>query len=489
MKPSERFISWLEERIRRGRPGERLPTDDRIAAQFGISKSTVRRLARPYRAAGTLTRIQGKGTFLGSRPEQEEAPSFRPPKSSVRDVADRVLEAIHAGLLRRGQVLPAVKQMVYQLRVSPGTVRKAYRLLEDKGMVARAGRTYRVGTFGDMLRPGTLREIVLIREGTKDFARLFTRDELAQAYRKMERELLANGFVLHFRTRPELEPEVKLWRRLKRLPHGLALRVNDEADFPECRRLWDDAKRCAGALGRPAPNLLMDCNRIPLSGWPRGAHLISRGNIITTNARALAHYLVQRRYRQTVFFPEPGAGSPGSWLAKHRSELKHLDRDFVFRAAAVPRAGRRQSLSRLGKELAATISVPRTGQHLSKYRKVPAQVLLDESTVLPGYEAVHARFPNARIWVFARDERAAEALHWAQRKGLEVPSTLSILSSEHAPEFYHLGLTCCFPDHEQIGYQMAHALIGDFPVARTSKGFIRTRALLVDKLTTRREEP
>jgi hypothetical protein len=61
----------------------------------------------------------------------------------------------------------------------------------------------------------------------------------------------------------------------------------------------------------------------------------------------------------------------------------------------------------------------------------------------------------------------------------------SLVSLDNDPRFYHLGLTYCGPDWDTIGYQMAHAIIGDFPVARTSKGFIKTKAGVLEKLTTR----
>jgi GntR family transcriptional regulator len=56
----------------------------------------------------------------------------------------QVRQALRVGLLREGDQLPTVKEVVAQLAINPNTVLKAYRELEHAGLVAaRPG----VGTF------------------------------------------------------------------------------------------------------------------------------------------------------------------------------------------------------------------------------------------------------------------------------------------------------------------------------------------------------
>ncbi len=47
-------------------PGDRLPSETEIAATCGVSLMTVRRAMGELSAAGVLTRVQGKGTFVRS---------------------------------------------------------------------------------------------------------------------------------------------------------------------------------------------------------------------------------------------------------------------------------------------------------------------------------------------------------------------------------------------------------------------------------------
>ncbi len=53
------------------RPGERIPTEDKLTAQYGVSRPTVRQAVAELRADGLLDVQQGRGTFvLGPQPEQ-----------------------------------------------------------------------------------------------------------------------------------------------------------------------------------------------------------------------------------------------------------------------------------------------------------------------------------------------------------------------------------------------------------------------------------
>jgi len=64
--------------------------------------------------------------------------------SPYLQIAQQVRQAVRLGLLRTGDQLPTVKDVVSQLAINPNTVLKAYRELERDGLVAgRPG----VGTF------------------------------------------------------------------------------------------------------------------------------------------------------------------------------------------------------------------------------------------------------------------------------------------------------------------------------------------------------
>ena len=64
--------------------------------------------------------------------------------SPYLQIVQQVRNALRLGMLRHGDQLPTVKDVVAQLAINPNTVLKAYRELEHEGLVAaRPG----VGTF------------------------------------------------------------------------------------------------------------------------------------------------------------------------------------------------------------------------------------------------------------------------------------------------------------------------------------------------------
>ena len=69
------------------------------------------------------------------------------PRSGVapyQQIVHQVRRALRLGLLREGDQLPTVKQVVAEVAINPNTVLKAYRELEHQGLAAgRPGR----GTF------------------------------------------------------------------------------------------------------------------------------------------------------------------------------------------------------------------------------------------------------------------------------------------------------------------------------------------------------
>jgi len=61
-----------------------------------------------------------------------------------RQLVDQVRRAVNLGLLRPGDRMPSVREVVTQITINPNTVHRAYRDLEHEGVVeGRAG----LGTF------------------------------------------------------------------------------------------------------------------------------------------------------------------------------------------------------------------------------------------------------------------------------------------------------------------------------------------------------
>ena len=67
------ILDHLRHEIRDGRyqPGDKLPTEVELMAQFGVSRTTVSRALRSLESEGMLMRRQGSGTYVREEIEQE----------------------------------------------------------------------------------------------------------------------------------------------------------------------------------------------------------------------------------------------------------------------------------------------------------------------------------------------------------------------------------------------------------------------------------
>ena len=81
-------------------------------------------------------------------------------------IVDQVREQLAAGRLRPGDQLPTVRQLASELRVNFNTIARAYRLLDDAGLIStQRGRgtylvEYETGKAEEFVRKSTMEEQV-----------------------------------------------------------------------------------------------------------------------------------------------------------------------------------------------------------------------------------------------------------------------------------------------------------------------------------------
>lgn len=450
------------------RPGERLPSDRALAAKFGISDRTVGKILKRYEARGRLCRIRGKGTFVpgGNPPEAHQEPA-----TSADAVAQTLYSSICRAELKTGEALPSIKFMCLKFKITPATVRDAYRKLEADGHVTRVGRTFWVGSFDECVRPDPGKEVFLFNCRSDDFTCVFVTDNLSLAYQKMVKELLSRGFVVRHENTDRLSALIAGWMRSARVPYGLVFhRINEDAFeklAPSLQRLFAWAK----PLGLPP--VLVDWHRGRMRMQSPNIVLLSRGSISTVVAKAMARRFAERRCREVVFVMDRGVDhflwSPTGFL-KFRAEAKKLQYHFRFHLVVET-----SNLRRDKAEILAELQQANALEVIGKYEPTPFSEVEKEIVFTPNALTALDRMTGAGAWVFARDEKAAEAM---RRRGKR---DVWIAGLDNDPRFFHKGLSYAGPDWEEVGYLMAHAIIRDFPIARTSGGFIRTRASVVER--------
>lgn len=71
---AERLVADLVQQIQEGvvRPGTKLPTESELAAQYGVSRTTVREAISQLQASGIVRTHQGRGSFVLAPPDAHE---------------------------------------------------------------------------------------------------------------------------------------------------------------------------------------------------------------------------------------------------------------------------------------------------------------------------------------------------------------------------------------------------------------------------------
>lgn len=476
MRTSGQFSEWVEQYTGSLPHGTALAPDRTLAAQWGLSTRTVSGILAGFGRTGRLLRIPGKGTFVNhyDTPPEAAAPTAvaRPPL----DLAGAIEDAINRGEIRRGEALPSVKFVCRQFHVGSATVTAAYRSLCHRGLAVKIGKTYWAGTFATLMRAPTPRTVRIIFTSQGELERVFRYEtKRSSLYRTFEDVLCESGIRVSYNFIADLP---RLHRRWRTDPGAapFALLFYDLNDN-KLLRLDDNTRALLNGRSRLPTKVLIDWRGGPHRTVRKVAAVFSHSNSETTKARALARFVHERGYKASVYFmaglAEEGLGMFFTYL-RFRAELRHLNPAAQTRLVLNGERGR--LLDRVPVHIATNL--------LSKYERVPFASMTDETVQEPYLEDAFEKYRSLGLWVMQLDRLASHALEWTHLHGIAVPRGLGIVTLENNPAYYHLGLSRCEVDWENVGYLLAHAAIGDLKPQRTTKGYLRVRARVVEKLTT-----
>jgi DNA-binding GntR family transcriptional regulator len=111
--------------------GARLPGEQALAAEFGVARGTARAALQAIEAEGLAHVVAGRGRFVAGKAQTDGG------SASYEQVAAHVRSLIKRGRPKVGAPLPSEKELCDELGVSRNTVRRAYELLVDEGLVVR----------------------------------------------------------------------------------------------------------------------------------------------------------------------------------------------------------------------------------------------------------------------------------------------------------------------------------------------------------------
>lgn len=469
----------LEHIISSAQGGSRVPSDARLAETLQVPRSTVSRLMARLAGEGKCIRVRGSGTFAPGQSVDDSLPSVPCRRAASEALADHLQEMIAGGRYRIGDVLPSVKSMCLDMGAGPPTAIRAYRMLVSRGLAIKAGKSYRVGTAGELLAEGSGRTVTYYIYGNRPPSSLYEGWGLGLAQAKMESELLRMGLRIEYEGYGAFEKMCRSRRSPELSPFSVLSFVPDTYLRP-CAAM---AQKLIRSRTRSRPSVLLVGDVPDSRPAPALVHTYARGNTATIWGRTLARFLFGRRLRRVVMFINSDRPTYRSFipLLKIFGEHKLLDPRAEHRAV-VQSTGLSGSPGRMGE---AGLESRRLSERLlGKYPSFPISDLARRVSVVGDMAGTFDGVLDADAWLFARDGDAVKALDYCASKGIRVPRDLSIIGLSNDRQHLDRGITTCVEDWDTIGYQMAHALVGDVPVARTGRGFVRAAALMVERATT-----
>lgn len=491
MRTGAALRQWLEELIAEMPPGAKLPTDSDFAARCQVSTRTLRRAMAELKNRGLVTRAPGKGTFRAG--PESPAPSAPTPtrQSSVETLVAALRQSINRGDLRRGSQLPLNKYISHQYQVSGRTVAAAYRALESEGMVRRIGKHYWVGQFNPASKTKTKNDIFVAVQTRAQLKGLFVDYPIATAYRRLESELTACGSRLHFVTNDQLADATAGWVRRDRYPRGILLADSFghhiDAVMPFLKPMMRRGRR--GARVTVVADMISQPQR---DAFASGLVGTVRGNFATAQARAIGKYLSRMPDRDVVFVADGHRLMADPRMATMRYQ-KHTYE--ILRQRCGPGGRILEAIvggpPKLTKKWLLEEALGGEGDYQdylkSKYRDVPGTRNGGQEEHLSLYDSVEQvvkAYGSDAVWLLVHDSVAEQALDALHKRNARIPESVSVISLENDPHYLHLGLSSCAPDWDLVGYLLAHALLGDMQLERTSRGFIRVASPVVDRQTT-----
>jgi hypothetical protein len=237
----------------------------------------------------------------------------------------------------------------------------------------------------------------------------------------------------------------------------------------------------------PEPPAIVLAGR-PIRTLPKGIDEYCTGTMATHTARTLARYAHARRYdRVFLFTGQLNGWSPIHEVLRVEVELRHLNprADVRYVIGSSPQLADGRALDDLLDDAAFRAGEGRHWQNLlGKYGERPLSAMREFVKVVDGLEAAFGSLPRPALWVFSSDDDAAAALEYCRTMRIGVPDDVAMIGLENSPRRLHLGISSCVPDWRTMGYLMAHAILRDMPVARTSHGFLRPSVRIYERDTT-----
>ena len=397
-------------------------------------------------------------------------------------------EYIFQGKWKAGRTLPGYDEVCKRFRVSPNTVRKVYQELANRGIVQKIGKFYYVTIpeFNSQQYPAF---VIFFSGKNTNLTSFFTHPTFGLTFQKVENHLLTKSCRMIFEKYENLESVLQNLTNSGKLIRGIILGGENDISLPYDRYITirKRLQKSISLLKADSPQVITITKNFlePKVPW----FFLSVGHQITIIRRELAHFIREKHFERIRFFLQEDRDSANTIVDAFRllPEIENfkttIDCRFSIKLSS-------QTYEQFLLKLFRSKSIEEIESRLSKYRKMnfkEIEKLIDVVDYFPWKEKsrdTRLSWRKKEIWIFQKDEDAVEAKKTLNSWKISIPGQVSLLSFENNPEYLHHGVSACIPDWETTGYQLGRALLSEGIVSKTSKGFLATSALVLERLTT-----
>ena len=422
---SPNLEEWILKEIGYVSPGCKILTDTQIALKRNVSTRTVRRVMSKLAMKGLVVRKQGMGSFVPHA--SHEANTDVRKKKSSEHLQEELEKQIRDGVWRPKTQVPSVRSISEKFHVSPHSVAQALLNMEKKKLLYRNGKRRVVG----LDQKSASKEVFVFTGNPISFSTIWSKDWLSAAFKSFEEELARCKFSICYLDVDKWPTIYEGCLKGAHQPHAIV--------FLRCQR--QRAKQFVRDL-----DVLCSLPRTTsFSGLLLGAtgntfaptiHQVASGSLNTTRGRVLGEWAKTN-----------GLDSIRIWVnAQKKADIALRDIEKI-----------RNEILMKNPDADLSVSEP---DWLTK----------------PNFR----KWSENQLWIFVRDQDALQANSWLKTQG-KTSISPKIITLENSPLSIQHNLSGCAVDLHHLGYCMAHAIMGDIPVERTSRGFLRIRAKIVNR--------
>jgi DNA-binding LacI/PurR family transcriptional regulator len=490
-RPSFRVVkaqNYLVELIAKTRREGRiaLPSLAAMARQCGVAEMTMARAVRTLADSGQLEVLGRRGVVLRAPATATSAPVSVPPVNQpatepkplprAEELAGHLIDAIRARTHRSGDLLPTSKQLCTQHDASAVTVRRMLRILEQRRMIVREGRRYRVFRR----RPSMTHATLVLVTPFGSLASINASTPWSTHFvHSLQHECSAHNVGL------------ELWgvdAALANIPSAGAPRLplERQSQSPVLGYVVynlampaDYLRRLTALVGRAgAPVAIFDDSRTVPADM-RGRHVkVYRRASARACGLELARYLFSLGHRRVAFFSsdrsDPEYRDRYEGMAQAFRDAGCADAVRVHAPAAKPAGAAADS-----RQLAPVLKKLQPLREGAPWRHDSAllsgfvvglhDAAGETSRLIALGEQLRRHFvraaadPQVTAWVGAQDLVALLALSFARESGMRVPGRISIAGIDDSVHAFGQGLTSYSFDIPAIVRAMMNHVVGPRP--------------------------